>query len=432
MRIRNPFRRKPKEVEVKSWANTDQGWMDTSWDAGWWQQDLQPKDMGKNETVEACVSTLSQTVAMCPAEHLIDQPDGEAQRNTGSYVERVLLNPNSYTTRTLFFNELIRSLYFHGNGYAVATRDGNRAINALHNVDARAVTGVIDPDSGEVYYWVSPNRGATYNPDTDTIYPARDVLNVRIIPKRNEPLKGETPITAAARSIAAGSAITGHQSKFFSNMSRPSGVFTTDAPLTKEQMLQLREAISAQSQGENSGKIPVLGNGMKFDTMSLTSQDAQLIEAYDMTVQSISRVFRVPLPLINSLQGATFSNAEATMTWFLSSGLGFLLEHIELELVRLFDLPFNSRINFNTKALLRSDWKTQMDALGEGVIKGIYSPNEARAMVGLGAVKDGDEPRVQQQVVPLSAWDQSMSQPAPEPEPVDVMASFNKGYASAR
>jgi hypothetical protein len=34
---------------------------------------------------------------------------------------------------------------------------------------------------------------------------------------------------------------------------------------------------------------------------------------------------------------------------------------------------------------------------------GIYSPNEARNLEDLDTVKDGDEPRLQQQVVPLSA-----------------------------
>jgi phage portal protein BeeE len=167
----------------------------------------------------------------------------------------------------------------------------------------------------------------------------------------------------------------------------------------------------------------------------LSSQDAQLVEAFGMTVESISRAFRVPLPLVNSLSGSTYSNAESMMNWFLSSGLGFLLEHIELELNKLFDLPFRQRLNFNTKALLRSDWKTQIETLGEGVLKGIYSPNEARAMLGYGAVKDGDEPRVQQQVVPLSAWDETtaIAEPAPEPEPEpDVQAAFTKGWESAR
>jgi len=46
-------------------------------------------------------------------------------------------------------------------------------------------------------------------------------------------------------------------------------------------------------------------------------------------------------------------------------------------------------------------------------------------------VKDGEEPRVQQQVVPLSAWDKEPAPVAPvaEPEP-DVMASLSKGFAS--
>ena len=119
------------------------------------------------------------------------------------------------------------------------------------------------------------------------------------------------------------------------------------------------------------------------------------------------------------------------MSWFLASGLGFILEHIELELNRLFNLPYGQHLNFNTRALLRSDSKSRIDALSVGVINGIYTPNEARAQEGLPPAKDGDEPRVQQQVVPLSAWNQE----PPEPEVVveeDVMASFNKGYARVR
>jgi len=420
-----------KKPEVKGWADTDQGWMNTSWDAGWWQQDLKPTDLGSNETVEAAVSALSQTCAMCPIELLSDQDDGEQKRLTGSLPERVLLNPNEYTTRTVFFNQLIRSLYFHGNGYAVAMRDGNRAIKSLYVLDPRNVNGVIDSDTGSVFYWTSPSFGNTFNPETDVVYPSRDILNIRISPSRQNPLKGDSPITAAANSISASNAITGHQSKFFNNMSRPSGIMTTDQALTKDQMLQLREAVAKQSQGENSGKIPILGNGLKWDAMSLSSQDAQLVQAYGMTIGSICRVFRVPPPLVGAIEGTTFNNAETTMNWFLSSGLGFLLELIELELNKLFGLPFGQHLNFDTKVLLRSDWKSQIDALGEGVLKGIYSPNEARAMQGLGAVKDGDEPRVQQQVVPLSAWNQEKPEPVVDEPVVDVMASFNKGFARA-
>ena len=117
------------------------------------------------------------------------------------------------------------------------------------------------------------------------------------------------------------------------------------------------------------------------------------------------------------------------MNWFLASGLGFLMEHIELELNKLFSLPFGQRLNFDTEALLRSDLETRIKTLGEGVIKGIYSPNEARRKIGLAPATNGDEPRVQQQVVPLSWTEPPPPAPAPDPEPDadEVMASLSGG-----
>ena len=57
---------------------------------------------------------------------------------------------------------------------------------------------------------------------------------------------------------------------------------------------------------------------------------------------------------------------------------------------------------FDTYVLRRSLFKDRIDGLTAGVLGGIYSPNEARALEGYPAVEGGEEPRVQQQVVPLS------------------------------
>jgi phage portal protein BeeE len=91
MKLSDLWRRKPKQ---KTWVPTDQGLMNTNWDLGWWQQNLQPAQPGGNETVEACVSALAQTVAMCPIHHLRDSENGEQTRQIGSGPERALLNPN--------------------------------------------------------------------------------------------------------------------------------------------------------------------------------------------------------------------------------------------------------------------------------------------------------------------------------------------------
>jgi hypothetical protein len=68
---------------------------------------------------------------------------------------------------------------------------------------------------------------------------------------------------------------------------------------------------------------------------------------------------------------------------------------------------------------LRSAQKDRIEALARGVQGGIFSPNEARALEDLPAAEEGDEPRVQQQVVPLSAW----AAPPPQTPRPDAAAS---------
>jgi len=414
-------------------VDTVDGTLNTEWDLGWWQQNRKPLSAdGASATVEACVSALAQTAAMAPIRHIRLEEDGGRTVLRDSNVARVLEYPNEYQTRSSFIVDLIRSVYFTGNSYAVPVRNDNNMIRELHLMDPRGSRGVMDEQSGQVFYWIGDtvNNPIPMYQDTDKIYPARDVMHLRLFTGRDR-LRGETPLKSAMGAVSANLAIGAHQTNFFTNMSRPSGVLTTEEKLNREQMKQLREAWNEQSKKMDSGGVPILSNGLKWDSMSLNSQDAQLVQAYSMTIADIARVFRVPLVLINDMTGSTFNNAEAVMGFFLSSGLGFLLDHIELELARLFRLPHNESLNFDTSVLLRSDWKARMEALGEGVLKGVYSPNEARRMEGLPAVKGGEEPRVQQQVQPLSAFERQMKldekkaanppvapiPPAPEPPP---------------
>ena len=110
-------------------------------------------------------------------------------------------------------------------------------------------------------------------------------------------------------------------------------------------------------------------------------------------------------------------------TW-LARGLGFALNHIEEAFGILFGLKGQPEeyLEFETEALLRSALKDRMEALARGVQGGILAPNEARNREGYSSVEHGDEPRVQQQVVPLSAAAAIPAAPAspaapPAPQP---------------
>lgn len=379
----------------------------------WWQTGANIQYGGDCPMVHACVDAYAQTLASLWAEHYrYDAKTGGKTLITNSALARVLRNPNEYQTRSDFMLNFIKNLLYTGNAYAVAKRNDRYEVTSLHVIPSRSTEPYVDNESQSVYYALGDNPMAG---DITSLIPARDVLHVKLYTPRH-PLVGVSPIENLASAIAANNAISGHQATFFQNMSRPSGILSTDMQLTRAQMEQLRAAWNEQSRTLNSGGVPVLGNGMKWQELGINSQDAQLIQAFNMTNETIARAFRVPLPMVGHLENATYNNVEQLISSWLSSGLGFLLEHIELGFDKFFGLKENDFCEFNTEALLRTDFAGRIDGLTKGVQGGLFTPNEARAKEGLPAVENGERPYMQSQMVELGYRPEVQSQPiAAEP-----------------
>jgi len=275
----------------------------------------------------------------------------------------------------------------------------------------------------------------------DEMIPSRDVLHLR--PHTNEhPLIGHTPLEAAVLSAATGTSIQGHTNRFFQNMSRPSGVLSTELTLTPDQTKQLRERFNELSQDLNSGGTPILTSGLKYQPITMSATDSEIIATYNMTKGDIASVYRVPLALIGDMEKATFANTESLMKFWVSSGLGFIIEHLENSLERLFNLPPNERIEFDTDFLLQADFKGRMEGYKVAVTGGFMSPNEAREKEGLKALDGGDSLYMQMQNVPISLTGQKLEadiaaveaqteqigkEPEPQPQPAVVNDVTNEG-----
>jgi Phage portal protein/Collagen triple helix repeat (20 copies) len=219
-------------------------------------------------------------------------------------------------------------------------------------------------------------------------------------------LRGESPLRAAYLAVAANNAMMTQAAAFYGNQSRPSGVLQTDLTLAPAQVTELRARWDEQAKGLAAGGTPILTSGLKFQPITVSAADAQFAEAMKLSDQQIAEVFRVPLAIIGS-EAQPMGSTEALMAFWISNGLGFALNQVELAIDRLFGVAKidGEYSELDTSILLRSAFKDRMDGLTKAVQGGIYSPNEARALESLPAAEDGDEPRVQQQVVPLSAWD---------------------------
>ncbi len=424
-RIANTFRSKAAEGAYRDgpWLTMD-GWLPHSVGKymNFWQMGYDPQGGATSAMVEACVSAYAQTIAMCPGSHWREHDNGGRERVTSSALSRILRSPNDYQTISDFLLNAVRSLYLNGNAYALALRNDRFEISSLHlmhpNLSRPQVIG------GEIYYALGGNdvidgRIEALQLDELSYVPARDVLHIRLHTPRHV-LIGDTPLTAAALAVGAGNAMMAQSIAFYGNQSRPSGVLQTDMTLTPAQVGELRSRWDEQARGLAAGGTPILTSGLKFSPISVSQADAQFAEAQKMSDQQIAAVFRVPLAIIGS-DAQPMGSTEALMNFWIGGGLGFALNQVELAIDRLFGISKNDGeySELDSSILLRSAFKDRIDGLARAVQGGIFSPNEARARESLPAAKEGNEPRVQQQVVPLSAWDKALTAPPPAAPPPD-------------
>jgi HK97 family phage portal protein len=316
-----------------------------------------------------------------------------------------LKHPNDYQSISDFLLNATRCLYLDGNAYAYCVRNSRFEISELHLMSPRASRGLISY-TGEVFYELAGNWIAMQRFGPLPRVPARDVLHVRLHQGRREnPLLGESPLVATALDAAAGEAIKQQQLQFYLNQAKPGFVLSTDLLMTKDDVSATRDRWNAMTTGENVGGTPILTQGLKPVAIpTMTSRDAQLAEVMKMSKEDIALAFRIPLQLLG-LEHSTGKTTETLMHQWVATGLGFCLNHIEEAIGLTFALVGqpNEYAEFDTSALLRSAFKDRIEGLTKAVQGGVMSPNEARNLEGYDDVPFGDEPRVQQQVVPLSA-----------------------------
>lgn len=396
------------------------GWLSS--EAGrhwnWWQNGYSIEEGGRTAMVEACVASYAQTVAMCPGSHWVLNADGGRTRQTTntSALARVIRKPNSYQSISDFLLNLVYGIY-SGNGYILIERNNRFEPAALHLFPDRTSYAVVSED-GEVFYRLQGNEVVEKALNVKSlIVPARDVIHIRMHTPRH-PLVGESPLVAAGLQMAAADTALQQQILFHANQSRPSFVLTTDQTLKRQQVQELRQLWEEQAKGLSTGGTPILTAGLKAQPLSVAAKDSQIAELLKLSDQAIANVMRIPLAVLGLGQN-TFANTEALMQFWLASGLGFLLNHIEEGVGNAFNLKGQPEeyLELDTSALQRSSFKDRVEAWAAGTTGGIFARNEARQDFEKPKVDGGDEPWVQQQDIPLSIAYEQAKNPPPPPAP---------------
>ena len=171
----------PAQVVVKTWNPPS---VPPNYPWNYWQMDLPEVSLKKSSIVEACVGAISQTAAMIPVRHVEWLASGERVPVTTSALHRVMNNPNSYQTTNHFLENLLRSMLFEGNGYAMAFRNSRFEVDSLHLLNPHSVTPhVAEDDPNDWWYSVGGNPMLPVaEQELATFVPSRN------IPSRSRPI----------------------------------------------------------------------------------------------------------------------------------------------------------------------------------------------------------------------------------------------------
>lgn len=393
-----------------TWGNGDRG------PPGTWQRNLHHHgalgpELIAFSAVYACINVIASDISKLPVViYGVDLTSGARTLRRLDYYAGLMSAPNSYQTHADFMYCFVQSYLFQGNTYCLVRRNARSEINEMHVLNPYRVVPMIAED-GSVFYRCGEDFLAGIA--GSEIIPERDIIHHRLPLVPGFPLVGVTPIYAAAASSAVGLKILQNSQQFFSNASRPSGMLVSELKIPDPEADRFKAKWEEAYRGEAFGKVALLSGGLKWEPLTITAQDAQLIEQLRWSVEDVARVFRVPPFMLGEMTKVSYRNNEQLVRAYLTGCLAFHIQALEERFSRAFEFGPTFEFKFDLASLLRTEIDVRFTAYAQALNAGWQSINEVRAQEGLEPVPGGEEPRVQIQYVPLS--DATTPEPAPEP-----------------
>ncbi len=367
---------------------------------GAWQSDAayqSTESVLSQSATFACVSLISGDIAKLRP--TVQEKTGGIWREAQNQAAEVLRKPNGYQNHIRFKQHWIESKLIHGNTYALKVRSAGR-VTGLHVLDPLRVTPLVS-DSGDVFYKLSQQRLAGVDTSELTV-PAREIIHDRWNCIYH-PLIGLPPIYASAVPSRIGLTIQENAKGFFANASSPGGILAAPGSISDQTAIRLKEYWEGNFTGERSGRIAVVGDGLKYEPMRMSNVDSQLLEHLKWSAETVCSTFHVPGYMVGVGPMPTHNNIEALHSMYYSQCLQILIEDMETSLDEGLMVPQGKRVQLDLDGLLRMDSATQMESLARAVGAGILAPDEARAKLGFDKVPGGKYPYLQQQNYSLEA-----------------------------
>jgi HK97 family phage portal protein len=366
--------------------------------------------------VWACIERRATTVASLPF-FAYEQAAGQKQLARGSRLYQLLHDsPNARMTPLEFWRAMMMNHDLRGNAYARIERDARTGeALSLWPMPADQVEPMVLDDGSMVYsYRISSDVAVLA---ADNVLHLKGLGNGTVGLAKLEFMRATTDEAAKAQTSA---------SRIFGNGGKPTGVLMIDRVLQPDQRKALQQRFGEMATGSIS-RLYVLEADMKYQQLSLSPEDQQLLETRRFTVEEICRWFDVPPVLVHHSNVTTWgTGVEQIIDGFYKFTVRPMLVNIEQAVrKRVMTAAQRARmsVEFSLDALLRGNAKDRSELYAKHVQNGLMTRNEVRQLENLppDASPAANVLTAQSNLLPLDKLGMTLptgGQDAPAQEPV--------------
>lgn len=261
-----------------------------------------------------------------------------------------------------------------GNAYWHISR-GPRGIVNITNLHPADVSVSVD-EVGNIFY--------LYKSKT---YTSANIKHLKLWTNPSSTsLLGEGPIQRHRSVLRSALDLHNYADNWFRTAAVPTGTLTTSEFLSADVARQNKEAFVA-SQQERS--IAVLSSGLKYDSITLSPEQAQFLENQKFITRQICMMFGVPTMYLGmgiEGQGMTYVNGNEDRAKLFEDGLQQYIVRIQQAITDL--LPRGQYAEFNLTEFLRPNVKTRYESYAIGLTNRFLTVPEVREMEGMSEVME--------------------------------------------
>ena len=341
-----------------------------------------------------CLKILSETVGKMPL-HLYKKNENGKEIDIENEYNSFLDRPNPYETPYSFWSSMEYNRNHYGNAYAYIDRSKYGEVK-LWILDPTATEVLIDSkgifgkDNALYYKYNDYAGGKVYN------FSSEDIIHLKFFNKTDstgligKPAKDVIKDTFS--NVKKGDRLIGN---LYDNGLHGKTVLSYEGVINKTNENSITKLYIDTTKGvENAGKTITLPKDFKLTTLENNSlADAQFLEINKFNTLQIASVFGITPSQLNDYSQSSFSTSEYQQLNFYVNTLQAILTMYEQELnykILSREERKTFEFKFNINAILRGDFKTQVETLSKAINNGIMTSNEARQKLDLPKREEGD------------------------------------------